>query len=56
MYDSVQHESFTQTKSVTVSILPDQYFTLFAKFMDDVFKQDKEVTVIRRVDNTLYFV
>jgi len=56
MYDSVQHGLFIQTKSATVSILPNQYFTLCVQFMDNAFKQDKEVTVVRTLDNTLYFV
>jgi len=52
----VQHGLFIQTKSVTVSILPNQYFTLCVQFLGNVFKQDKEVTLTRKLDNTLYFV
>jgi len=36
--------------------LANHYFTLCVKFMDNLFKQNKEVILIRKLDNTLYFV
>jgi len=55
MYDLVRNGLFIQTKSATVSILPNKYFTLCVQFMVNVFKQEKEITVLRNLDNTLYF-
>jgi hypothetical protein len=55
MYDSAQHGLFTQTKSVTVSVLPNHSFTLCVKFIDNLFKQDKEVMLLDSLlDNSLY--